>query len=180
MTSAVSRRGLCKKQGCFLCCLAIAAWLHGWSTSRRVQVCPEKKRKTWWCQSYRWFKRSVRDHTRVQMSNGSYCGLRDSFAWRETMIYNLRYCLLKLFVYGWLIPMLISWVLWRAPNIQQICYKKKTTTIIGATWRLFFVCSSCLFTFSLSRALAYLAMHNSVTGSIIYPFRRRSLKTCCM
>ena len=27
------------------------------------------------------------------------------------MIYNLRYCRFKLFVYGWLIPMLISWVL---------------------------------------------------------------------
>ena len=27
------------------------------------------------------------------------------------MIYNLRYCRLRLFVYGWLIPMLISWIL---------------------------------------------------------------------
>ena len=65
-------------------------------------------------------------------------------------------------------------------TFNKFVKKKKTSTIIGATWRLFFVCSSCLFTFSLSRALAYLAMHNSVTGSIIYPFRRRSLKTCCM
>ena len=47
-------------------------------------------------------------HTRA---NGSYCGLRNPFAWRKTMIYNLRHCCLKLFVYGWLIPMLISWVL---------------------------------------------------------------------
>ena len=93
-------------------------------------MCPEKKRTTWWCQSYRWFKRSVRDHTRVQMSNGSYCCLRDSFAWRETMIYKLRYCRLNLFVYGWLIPLLISWVLTKSTkhstnSSQQYLYQKK-------------------------------------------------------
>ena len=33
-----------------------------------------------------------------------------------------------------------------------------------------FVCSSCLFTFSLSRALAYHAMHNPVTGFHYLPF----------
>ena len=135
-------------------------------------MCPEKKRTTWWCQSYRWFKRSVRDHTRVQMSNGSYCGLRDSFAWRETMIYNLRYCLLKLFVYGWLIPMLISWVLRKSTKHSSNLSKKKKekTSTIRITWRPFFVCSSCLFTLSLSRAHAYHAMHNSVTGFHYLPF----------
>ena len=43
MTSAVPRHGLCKKQECFLfSCLAIG----GSRASRRVQVCPGKKRKT--------------------------------------------------------------------------------------------------------------------------------------
>ena len=37
------------------------------SCGRRIQVCPGKKRKNWRCQSYRWFKRSVRDHKRAQM-----------------------------------------------------------------------------------------------------------------
>ena len=60
----------------------------------------------------------------------------------------------------------------RALNIKQthrsniFIKKKTTTTIIGLTWRLFFVCSSCLFTFSLWRGHAYqamlsLAMHGS-------------------
>ena len=138
-----------------------------------------KKRKTWWCQSYRLFKRSVRDHTRVQMLNGCYRCLRDSFAWRETMIHNLRYCLLKLFVYGWLIPMFFFLGPLKSTKDSTNLSKKKTSTI-RITCRLFFVCSSCLFTFSLSRGLPYHAMRNSVTGSIIYPFRRRSLKTCCI
>ena len=127
-------------------------------------MCPEKKRKTWWCQSYRWFKRSGRDHTHAQ--NGSYRGLRDSFSWRKTMIYNLRYCCLKLFVYGWLIPMLISWVL-RKSTKHSTNLSKSTLRI---TWRLFFICSSCLFTFSLSHAHAYHAMHNSFTGFHYLPF----------
>ena len=37
------------------------------SCCRRIQVCPGKKRKNWRCQSYRWFRRSVRDHIRAQM-----------------------------------------------------------------------------------------------------------------
>ena len=126
-------------------------------------MCPGKKRKTWWYQSYRWFKRSVSDHIRAQTA---------FIAWRETMIYNLRYCRLKLFVYGWLILLLIFWVLTKSTkhltnSSQQYLYKKKTTTtIIGLTWRLFFVFSSCLFTFSLWRGHAYqamlsLAMHGS-------------------
>ena len=60
----------------------------------------------------------------------------------------------------------------RALNIKQthrsniFIKKTTTTTIIGLTWRLFFVCSSCLFTFSLWRGHAYqavlsLAMHGS-------------------
>ena len=56
----------------------------------------------------------------------------------------------------------------RALNIQQICQKKTST--IKITRRLFFVCSSCLFTFSLSRAHAYHAMHDSVTGFHYLPF----------
>ena len=105
------------------CDSGMTAWL------KQVQLCPGKKRKAWWCQSYRWFKRSVRDHTHVQMAL-NYCGLRDSFTWRETMIYELRYCCLKLFVYGWLIPLLISWVLTKSTkhstnSSQQYLYQKK-------------------------------------------------------
>ena len=48
--------------------------------------------------------------------------------------------------------------------------KKKRTSTIRISWRLFFVCSSCLFTFSLSRAHAYHALHNSVTGFQYLPF----------
>ena len=89
----------------------------------------------------------------------------------ETTICNLRYCRLKLFVYGWLIPMLISWVLRKSTkHSSNLSKKKKKTSTIRITWRLFFVCSSCLFTLSLSRAHAYHAMHNSVTGFHYLPF----------
>ena len=87
----------------------------------------------------------------------------------ETTICNLRYCRLKLFVYGWLIPMLISLVLKKSTKHSSNLSKQKTSTI-RITWRLFFVCSSCLFTFSLSRAHAYHAMHNSVIGFHYLPF----------
>ena len=87
----------------------------------------------------------------------------------ETTICNLRYCRLKLFVYGWLIPMLISLVLKKSTKHSSNLSKQKTSTI-RITWRLFFVCSSCLFTLSLSPAHAYLAMHNSVTGFHYLPF----------
>ena len=58
-------------------------------------------------------------------TNGSYRGLPDSFAWRKTMKYNLRYCRLKLFVYGWLIPLLISWVLRKSTKHSTNLKKKK-------------------------------------------------------
>ena len=94
----------------------------------------------------------------------------DMTAWDlETTICNLRYCRLKLFVYGWLIPMLISWVLRKSTKHSSNLSKKKTSTI-RITWRLFFVCSSCLFTLSLSCAHAYYAMDNSVTGFHYLPF----------
>ena len=132
-------------------------------------MCPGKKRKTWWYQSYRWFKRSVSDHIRAQMA---FIVVYGTLAWKETMIYNLRYCRLKLFI-------MVDWFSYWFPgswrrtlNIKQthrsniFIKKKTTTTIIGLTWRLFFVCSSCLFTFSLWRGHAYqailsLAMHGS-------------------
>ena len=49
-------------------------------------------------------------------------------------------------------------------------FVKKKTSMISITWRLFCVCLSCLFTFSLSRAHAYHTMHNSVTGFHYLPF----------
>ena len=58
-------------------------------------------------------------------TNCSYRGLWDSFAWRKTMIYNLQYCRLILFVYGWLIPMLISWVLRKNTKHSSNLSKKK-------------------------------------------------------
>ena len=89
----------------------------------------------------------------------------------ETTICKLRYCRPKLFVYGWLIPMLISWVLRKSTkHSSNLSIKKKKTSTIRITWRLFFVCSSCLFTLSLSRAHAYHAIHNSVTGFHYLPF----------
>ena len=48
--------------------------------------------------------------------------------------------------------------------------KKKKTKTTRITWRLSFVCLSCLFPFSLSRAHAYHAMHSSVTGFHYLPF----------
>ena len=54
----------------------------------------------------------------------------------ETTICNLRYCRLKLFVYGWLIPMLISWVLRQSTKHSSNLSKKKTSTK-RITWRLF-------------------------------------------
>ena len=90
-------------------------------------MCPGKKRKTWWYQSYRWFKRSVTDYIRVQMA---FIVVYGTLAWRETMIHNLRYCRLKLFFYGWLILSLISWVLTKSTkhltnSSQQYLYQKK-------------------------------------------------------
>ena len=43
----------------------------------------------------------------------------------ETTICNLRYCRLKLFVYGWLIPMLISWVLRKSTKHSSNLSQKK-------------------------------------------------------
>ena len=43
----------------------------------------------------------------------------------ETTICSLRYCRLKLFVYGWLIPMLISWVLRKSTKHSSNLSKKK-------------------------------------------------------
>ena len=43
----------------------------------------------------------------------------------ETTICNLRNCRLKLFVYGWLIPMLISWVLRKSTKHSSNLSKKK-------------------------------------------------------
>ena len=100
----------------------------------------------------------------LSWSRGLFWLKRDS----ETTIYNLRCCRLKLFVYGWLFPMLISWVLRKSTRHSSNLSKKKIT--IRITWRLFFVCSSCLFTLRLSRAHAYHAMHNSVTGFHYLPF----------
>ena len=54
----------------------------------------------------------------------------------ETTICNLRYCRLKLFVYGWLIPMLISWVLRKSTNHSSNLSQKKTSKM-RITWRLF-------------------------------------------
>ena len=80
----------------------------------------------------------------------------------------LGYCRLKLFVYGWLIDMLLSGSLRGVLNfnksITAISLYKKITTV-RITWRLFFVCSSCLLTFSLSRAHAHHAMHNLPVSS---------------
>ena len=174
--------GLCKKQEYFLCCLAIVTWLPGQRTSRRVQVCPETKRKSWWCQSYRWFKTSVRDHTRAQMA---FIVIYGTLLIELVMIYNLRYCRLKLVVYGWwdshvnfLGPYKEHWTLNKL-IVAISLYIKKTTTMIRITWSLFFVCSSCLFTFSLSRAHTYHAMHN-LPVSIICPFPQKSLQTFYM
>ena len=62
------------------------------SCGRRIQVCPGKKRKNWRCQSYRWFKRSVRDHTRAQMA---FIAIWETFL---NDIYNFLNCL---FMVNW-------------------------------------------------------------------------------
>ena len=98
--------------------------------------CVRGKRKTWWYQSYSWFKTSVRDHNHAQIAF-IYCDPGHSSDWRETPIYNLRYCRLKLFFHGWLIPMLISWVLTNSTklsNLSQHSLNKKKTWI--TSWRL--------------------------------------------
>ena len=135
-------------------------------------MCPGKKRKNWRCQSYRWFRRSVRDHIRAQMI---FIAVYGTHLLEERLQWYIIYDIASQIVcsHGWLIPMLISWVLTKSTkhstnSSRQYLYIKKriTVTIIEITWRLFFVCSSCLFTFSLSRGHAYqarlsLAMHNS-------------------
>ena len=88
----------------------------------------------------------------------------------ETTICNLRYCRLKLFVYGWLIPMLISWVLRKSTNHSSNLSQKKNKYDENNLMAVLIVCSSCLFTLSLSRAHAYHAMYNSVTGFHYLPF----------
>ena len=76
--------------------------------------------------------------------------------------------------------MLIFWVLkkLRALNIQQIYRsnlyikkRKQKTSTIRTTWRLLFVCLSCLFTFNLSRAhvnQAIIIIHNLLISSKIF------------
>ena len=136
-------------------------------------MCPENKRKTWWYQSYRWFKTSVRDHTRAQMA---FIAIYGTLLIEEAMIYNLRYCRLKLFVYGWwdshvnfLDPYKEHWT-FNKLIIAISSYKQTTTTatMIRITWRLFFVCSSCLFTFSLSRAHTYLPISTKILANILH------------
>ena len=67
----------------------------------------------------------------------------------------------------------------RAPQKLSFCFKcpdTGTVQILGNilydknNLKAVFVSSSCLFTFSLSRAQAYHAMHNSVTGFHYLPF----------
>ena len=94
----------------------------------------------------------------------------------ETTICNLRYCRLKLFVYGWLIPMLISWVLRK--STKHLTNLSKSTLII--TWGCFlFARAACLHSACHVHTLI-MQCTIQLLVSIIYPFRRRSLKTCCI
>ena len=96
--------------------------------SRKVQVCRGKKRKTWWYQIY---SGDSKDQLRIMHAHKWLLARStNSSHWRETTTYNLRYCRLKLFVYGWLIPMLTSWVLKKRTNhstnlSQQSVYQER-------------------------------------------------------
>ena len=68
------------------------------SCGRRIQVCPGKKRKNWRCQSYRWFKRSVRDHKRAQMIIIAVYLLEERLRWYITYDVVVSNCL-----FTWLI-----------------------------------------------------------------------------
>ena len=141
---------------------------------RRVQVCRGKKRKTWWYQSY---SGDSKDELGIiHAHNMAFIAIYGTLLieCRETTTYNLRYCRLKLFVYGWLIPILTSWVLKKSTNhstnlSQQSVYQERNK----------YEKNNLKAVFLSSRAVClHLACHVPVAS--ICPFRRRSLQTCCI
>ena len=135
---------------------SILTWQHGWRASRRVQVCSRQEEDL--VIPKRWFKQSVRDHTRAQIA---FIPIQGTLPIEERRLYlicdfDVSYCL-------WLIDSLVnflgSYEEHQTVNIFIVAIslsKQKKTILI--TWRLFFGYSSCLFTFSLSRAHAYHAI----------------------
>ena len=105
--------------------------------------------------------------------NGVFCDCFASFEIAKTFILKLK-CLAFIrntsFTENWK-GRLKNWVFVSSVRIlvpsrywaTYILYDKNNLKAV-------FVCSSCLFTFSLSRAQAYHAMHNSVTGFHYLPF----------
>ena len=135
---------------------SIMTWQHGWRASRRVQVCSRQEEDL--VIPKRWFKQSVRDHTRAQIA---FIPIQGTLPIEERRLYlicdfDVSYCL-------WLIDSLVNFLGSYEEHqtfnifIVAISLSKQKKTIL-ITWRLFFGYSSCLFTFSLSRAHAYHAI----------------------
>ena len=104
MISAVPSLVLGKKHECVLCCLRY--WhdsMHGWRASRRVQVCSRQEEDL--VIPKRWFKQSVRDHTRAQIA---FIAIQGTLPIEERRLYLIcdlvvSYCL-------WLIDSLVNFL----------------------------------------------------------------------
>ena len=130
MTSAVSRHWLCKKQECFDPLLSYNGVMTAWLQMVKAQVegfrCVRGRRG-------RTGDAKATGDSKYQL--GSIYAHKWHLSWSralfwlkrdlETTICNLRYCRLNLFVYGWLIPMLISWVLRKSTNHWSNLSQKK-------------------------------------------------------
>ena len=111
-------------------------------------MCPGKKRKTWWYQSYRWFKRSVRNHIRAQMAFVAVYGTFLLEERRWYIIYDIV-ILNYLFVVDWF-PCLFPGSLRKALNIQQThqyLYKKNNNNNNNRTYLKAVVCLLELFVY---------------------------------
>ena len=124
----------------FFSFLAIVKWLHGLRASRRVQVCPGKK-----IPKLQVIQKIVMDHIRAQTAFIAIYGtllIED----RPRYILNLRYCRVKLFVYGWLILMLISWFLEKSTKHSTI-YRATCLHLACHVHRLITQCTIYCFRF---------------------------------
>ena len=188
---------------------------YDWMVEGKVQGvrCIWGKRRTWSYKSSRWFKISVRHHTRAQMA---FIAIKWTlFCWRETTIFYDIVVSNCLFMTDWRFPEVIYLILAMRKKHSTNCSQEgqsgwlktltlkgksavilwqqslwpKTTIRITWSWRLFFVCSLCLFTFSITCSDAYHAITIRAwnpTGFLYLPGSskkrelEKSLQTCCI
>ena len=128
MTSAVPRHGPCKKQECFLCCLAIVTWLPGLKGQVEGFRCVRRRR-------------GRPGDTEATGDSKHQLGIIHAHKWllsRSTGLFGLKrrwYIIYDIVVSNCLcmvdgIPMLISWVLTKSTehstnSSKQYLYKKQ-------------------------------------------------------